>query len=84
MFKATDKKQIGCNECYSAVFITNFKHIQLEVSITDLRKRVRKAFLWKHSTPKIKHETLCNDYKAEGLKKCRTKLLPVKNFDENF
>ena len=24
--------------------------------------------MWKNSTPKIKHETLCNDYKAEGLK----------------
>ena len=29
----------------------------------------QKAFFWKNSTPKIKHETLCNDYKAERLKK---------------
>ena len=27
-----------------------------------------KAFVWNNSTPKIKHETLCNDYKAGGLK----------------
>ena len=24
--------------------------------------------MWKNSTPKIKHKTLCNDYKAGGLK----------------
>ena len=32
------------------------KHI-----INELEK-IQKAFLWKNSTPKIKHETLCNDY----------------------
>ena len=31
-------------------------------------KRIQKAFLWKSSSPKIKHETLCNDYKGGGLK----------------
>ena len=30
-------------------------------------KRIQKAFLWKDSSPKIKHETLCNDYKGGGL-----------------
>ena len=25
-------------------------------------------FLWKNSTPKIKYETFCNDYKPGGLK----------------
>ena len=39
------------------------KHI-----INELEK-IQKAFLWKNSTPKIKHETLCNGYKAGGLKK---------------
>ena len=29
-------------------------------------EKIQKAFLWKNS--KIKHETLCNDYKAGGLK----------------
>ena len=38
------------------------KHI-----INELEK-IQKAFPWKNSTPKIKHETLCNDYKAGGLK----------------
>ena len=27
-----------------------------------------KDFFWNNSSPKIKHETLCNDYKAGGLK----------------
>ena len=31
-------------------------------------EKVQKAFLWKNSTPKIKPETLCDDYKAGGLK----------------
>ena len=30
--------------------------------------KIQKAFLWNNTTPKIKHETLCNDYKAGGLK----------------
>ena len=35
--------------------------------MNDLEK-IQKAFLWNNSTPKIKHETLCNDYNAGGLK----------------
>ena len=38
------------------------KHI-----VSDLKK-IQKAFLWKMSTPKKKNETLCNNYKAGGLK----------------
>ena len=30
--------------------------------------KVQKTFSWNNSPPKIKHETLCNDYKAEVLK----------------
>ena len=33
--------------------------------INELEK-IQKAFLWKNFTPKIKHETLCNGYKAGG------------------
>ena len=29
---------------------------------------MQKAFLWKNYFPKIKHETLCNEYKGGGLK----------------
>ena len=36
--------------------------------IVNELKRTQKAFLWKSSSPKIKHETLCNDYKGGGLK----------------
>ena len=31
-------------------------------------KKIQNAFFWNNSSPKIKHETLCNDYKAGGLK----------------
>ena len=31
-------------------------------------ERIQKAFLWKNSSPEIKHETLCNYYKGGGLK----------------
>ena len=35
--------------------------------VNELEK-IQKAFLWKNYSPKIKHETLCNDYKGGGLK----------------
>ena len=31
-------------------------------------KKIQNAFLWKNYTPKLKHETLCIDYKGGGLK----------------
>ena len=31
-------------------------------------EKIQKVFLWKNYSPKIKHETLCNDYKVGGLK----------------
>ena len=36
--------------------------------IVNELEKLQKAFLWKNSPPKIKHETLCNDYKGGGLK----------------
>ena len=35
--------------------------------VTELEK-IGKSFLWVNSTPKIKHNTLSNDYKDGGLK----------------
>ena len=35
--------------------------------VTELEK-IQKSFLWENSTSKIKHDTLCNDYKGGGLK----------------
>ena len=32
------------------------------------RKKNTKYFFWNNYTPKVKHETLCNDYKARGFK----------------
>ena len=56
-------KTIEISKIVFQSFITTVpKHI-----INELEK-IQKAFLWKNSTPKIKHETLCNDYKAGGLK----------------
>ena len=38
-------------------FITNDpEHIENEL------EKTQKTFLWKNPTPKIKHESLCNDY----------------------
>ena len=38
------------------------------IHIVNELEKIQKAFLWKNSSPKIKHETLCNDYKGGGLK----------------
>ena len=56
-------KTIAISENVFQSFITTVpEHIKNEL------EKVQKAFLWKNPTPKIKHETLCNDYKAEELK----------------
>ena len=31
-------------------------------------EKIQKSFLWKDSTPKIRHEITCRDYKDSGLK----------------
>ena len=36
--------------------------------IANELERIQKNFLWENSSPKIKHETICNDYKSGGLK----------------
>ena len=46
---------------FQALITTVPKHTAIEL------KKIQKAFFWNNSSPKIKHETLCNDYKAEGL-----------------
>ena len=40
--------------------------------IVNELEQIQKAFLWKNSSPKIKYETLCNDYKGGGLKNINT------------
>ena len=47
---------------FQSFIITVPKHIINEP------QKIQKAFLWKNPTPKINFETLCNDYKTEGLK----------------
>ena len=36
--------------------------------IVNELEKIQKSFLWKNPSPKIKHETLCNDNKGGGLK----------------
>ena len=56
-------KTIAISRVVFQSFITAVpKHIINEI------EKIWKAFLWKNSTPKLKHETLYNDYKARGLK----------------
>ena len=47
---------------FQAFIITVPKYIVSEL------KKMQKGFFWNNSSPKIKHESLCNDYKAGGLK----------------
>ena len=56
-------KTIAISKIVFQAFITTVpKHIANEF------KNIQKAFLWNNSSSKTKHETLCNDYKARGLK----------------
>ena len=56
-------KTIAISKIVFQSFMTTVpKHI-----INELEK-MQKAFLWKNSTPKTKHETLFNDDKAGGLR----------------
>ena len=55
-------KTIAISKIVFQAFITTVpKYIVNEL------KQIQKVFFWNNSSPKIKHETLCNDYKAEGL-----------------
>ena len=37
-------------------------------NVVNKLEKIQKTFLWNNSTPKMKHETLCNGYKTEELK----------------
>ena len=47
---------------FQSFITTASKHI-----VNELEK-YKRLFFWNNSSPKIKHETLCNNYKAEELK----------------
>ena len=56
-------KTIALSKIVLKSFITTVpKHIVNEL------KKIQKSYFWNNSSPKIKHETLCNSYKAGGLK----------------
>ena len=61
--KITIFKTIAISKLAFQSFVTTFpKHI------VDELEKIQKALFFNNSFPKIKHETLCNDYKAGGLK----------------
>ena len=61
--KIANIKTIAISKIVFQSFITTVpKHV-----INELEK-IQKGFLWKNCAPKIKYETLCNDYKAGGIK----------------
>ena len=47
---------------FQALITTAPKHIANEL------KEIQKTVFWNNSSLEIKHETLCNEYKAGGLK----------------
>ena len=40
----------------------------IPIYVVTEREKIQKSFLWENSTSKIKHDTLCNDYKYGRLK----------------
>ena len=56
-------KKIAISKNFFQAFITTVpKHT------VNALKKIQKTFFWNNSSPKMKHETLCNDYKDGGLK----------------
>ena len=43
---------------------------QVPNKIIQQLKSIKKKFLWKSNTPKIKHSTLIGDYKDGGVEEC--------------
>ena len=52
--------------------ISNIIHLalvtEIPISIINLLYKIEMEFIWKGQNPKIKHSTLCNEYKDGGLK----------------
>ena len=70
-------KTITISNIVFQLFITTVpKHV-----INKLEK-IQKTFLWKNSTPKIKHEIIFNDYKTGGIKNddIRNKIIALECF----
>ena len=56
-------KTIAMSKIVFQTFVTTVPN-----DIVNELKKIEKAFFWNNSSPKLKHETLCNDYKAGGLR----------------
>ena len=56
-------KTIAISEIVFQLFIAT-----VPKDIANELEEIQKTFSWNNSSPKIRHETLCNDYKDGGLK----------------
>ena len=61
--KVTIFKSLAISKIVHLALVTN-----IPVSTIDLLIKIQKEFLWGKKKPKIKHETLCNDYENGGKK----------------
>ena len=61
--KVTIFKSLAISKIVHLALVTN-----IPVSTIDLLIKIQKEFLWGKKKPKIKHETLCNDYENGGIK----------------
>jgi len=57
---------------FKSLAISKIVHLALVTTVPtstiDLFKIIQKEFLWDDKKPKVKHETLCNEYENGGLK----------------
>ena len=61
--KVTIFKSLAISKTVHLALVTN-----IPVSNIDLLIKIQKEFLWGKKKPKIKHETICNDYENGGIK----------------
>ena len=56
---------------FKSLAISKIVHLALVTSVPaktiDLLNKILKYFLWGNKNPKIKHDTLCNNYENGGL-----------------
>ena len=56
-------KKLALSEIIFPAFVT-----PIPIYVANELEKIQKCILWENSTSKIKHDTLCNDFKHGGLK----------------
>ena len=58
------------NSCTLAISKIGFLALLTKIphQVVKELEKIQKCFLWKDSTPKIRHETTCKDYKDSDLR----------------